>query len=107
MNVDAAPIVLMTIDRATLLPPSSPLCFSFSQWRTIPVCDSVNDVNTPTTYSWINRLRSASNAMISRLANAPSTITPFENTSRSPRLANCRGMNRSRARIDESRGKSW
>ena len=73
----------------------------------MPVCDSVNDVNTPTTYSWINLLRFASNARINRHANAPSTITPFENTNRSPRLANCRGMNRSRARMDERRGKSW
>ena len=31
---------------------------------------------------------------------------PFENTRRSPWLANCRGTNRSRARIDDSRGKS-
>ena len=45
--------------------------------------------------------------MISRHARHPSTITPFEKTSRSPRLANWRGMNRSRARIDDRRGKSW
>ena len=32
---------------------------------------------------------------------------PFENTSRSPRLRNCEGMNPSRARIEASRGKSW
>ncbi len=73
----------------------------------MPVCDSVNEVNTPTTYSWISRLRSASNTRIRRPANAPRTMTPFENTRRSPRLANWRGMNRSRARIDERRGKSW
>ena len=45
----AAPIALMTIDRCHPFAAASPLCFSFSQWRTIPVCDSVNDVNTPTT----------------------------------------------------------
>ncbi len=33
-------------------------------------------------------------------------MTPLENTSRSPRLANCRGRNPSRAMNDASRGKS-
>ncbi len=37
----------------------------------------------------------------------PGTITPFEKTSRSPRFMNWRGMKRSRARIDDRRGKSW
>ena len=49
MNVDTAPIVLMTIERRHPFCASSPLCFSFSQCRIIPVCDSVNAVNTPTT----------------------------------------------------------
>ena len=34
-------------------------------------------------------------------------ITPFEKTRRSPRFSNWRGRKRSRARIEESRGKSW
>ena len=38
---------------------------------------------------------------------AASTTMPFEKTSRSPRFMNWLGMNRSRARIDERRGKSW
>ena len=29
------------------------------QCRTIPVCPSVNDVNTPMMYSWISRVTSA------------------------------------------------
>jgi hypothetical protein len=33
-------------------------------------------------------------------------MMPFENARRSPRFANWRGMNRSRARNDASRGKS-
>ena len=33
-------------------------------------------------------------------------MIPFENASRSPRFANWRGMNRSRARNEASRGKS-
>ena len=41
-------------------------------------------------------------------ARAPArTTTPFENTRRSPRLRNWLGMNWSRARIDDRRGKSW
>ena len=40
-------------------------------------------------------------------ARPASTAMPFENTSRSPRLRNCEGMNPSRARIEASRGKSW
>ena len=48
-NVATAPIALITIDRCHPLAAASPLCFSFSQCRTMPVCDSVNDVNTPTT----------------------------------------------------------
>gem|GEM_PF-4855302 len=34
-----------------------------------------------------------------------STMIPKEKASRSPRCANCRGMNRSTARIDARRGK--
>ena len=41
----AAPIPLITALRAH----RGSVAFSASQWRTIPVCDSVNDVNTPTT----------------------------------------------------------
>jgi hypothetical protein len=40
-------------------------------------------------------------------ARKPRTITPFENTRRSPRFTNWLGMYRSRPRIDASRGKSW
>ena len=52
-------------------------------------------------------MRFALNAMMIRLANNASPITPFEKTSRSPRFMNWRGMNRSRARIADRRGKSW
>ena len=97
----------MTMDRRQPRAAFGPFRFSFSQCRTIPVCDSVNDVNTPTTYNWISRVRSASNTTISRQASAVRTTTPLENTNRSPRLANCRGRNRSRARMADSRGKSW
>ena len=48
-NVATAPIALITIDRCQPFAASAPLCFSFSQCRTMPVCDSVNEVNTPTT----------------------------------------------------------
>ena len=46
------------------------------------------------------------NTMMSAPAVAARTTTPFENTSRSPRLANCFGRNPSAAMIDERRGKS-
>ena len=34
--------------------------FTRNHRRTMPVCDSVNAVNTPTTYSWIRRVSCAS-----------------------------------------------
>ena len=43
------------------------------------------------------------NAYTRRLAATDRMMIPFEKTSRSPRLRNCDGMNRSRARIEESR----
>ena len=46
------------------------------------------------------------NTMIKRIETMASPMTPFEKTSRSPRFWNCLGMNPSRARIDDSRGKS-
>src|SRR5436309_1184624 len=75
-NVAVAPIPLMTMERRQPRAALGPLRFSFSQCRTIPVCDSVNDVNTPTTYNWISRVRSASNTTISRQASAGRTTTP-------------------------------
>src|SRR6478735_4019721 len=44
---------------------------------------------------------------ISAVAIVARTRTPFEKTSRSPRLVNCRGKNPSRAMIAASRGKPW
>ena len=41
--------------------PSRP---AFRQCITMPVCDRVNAVNTPRTYSWISRSRFASNSTI-------------------------------------------
>jgi len=49
-------------------------------------------MNTPITYSWINRVRSASNAKIMIEETIASTTMPLEKTSRSPRFTNCRGM---------------
>ena len=87
-----APTVLITIEVCQPFCASAPLCRSASQWRIIPVCESVNDVNTPTTYIWISLLRFASNATITRIEPSASPITPFEKTSRSPRFMNWRGM---------------
>ena len=97
----------MTMLRRHPFARSPPRRLTLCQCRTIPDCDRVNEVNTPTTYSWIRRSRLAWNTQIRIDAMMASTITPFENTSRSPRFSNCRGRKRSRARIEESRGKSW
>ena len=52
-------------------------------------------------------MRLASKIQIIAAEARPSTMTPFEKTRRSPRFTNCDGRNRSRARIEASRGKSW
>lgn len=61
------------------------------QCRIMPAWLTVNDTNTPTMYSWISRVTSASNAMISTSANAARNRMPLENASRSPRVCSCRG----------------
>src|SRR4029453_9828125 len=62
------------------------------QGTPIPLCDSVNDMNTPITYSWISRVRSASNARMMIDEAIARTRMPLEKRSRSPRFTNCRGM---------------
>ena len=47
--VATAPMMLMTIDRRQPRAASAPLCCSRSQCTIIPLCDSVNEVNTPMT----------------------------------------------------------
>ena len=54
----------------------------------MPLCDSVNDTNTPNAYSGISLSTSASKTTSSTAAEAPSTTIPFENASRSPRNVN-------------------
>ena len=86
MNVATAPTPLITALRF------QPGSRSFWWWRTMPACDSVNDVNTPTAYSGISALVMPPNATISDAGRARrGRATPFENTSRSPRLASWRG----------------
>ncbi len=62
--VAVAPITLITIARRQTRAGVVPARRSRDQWTTIPLCDNVNDMNTPITYSWISRVRSASNAKI-------------------------------------------
>ena len=57
----------------------------------MPDCDSVNDVNTPTAYSGIERVGEAAERDQEQRRGAASTMMPFENTSRSPRFASWRG----------------
>ena len=84
-SVATAPMPLITACRF------QPWSCSFWWCLTMPHCESVNDVNTPTAYSGISAFVSPPNAM-SRMAAAPASRTmPFENTSRSPRFAICRG----------------
>src|SRR5687767_7416617 len=100
MPVTDAPNPLITADRCQFFP------LSRRHRRNIPDCDNVNEMNTPTRYSWIRSFRFALNTTIKEADITARIRTPFENTRRSPRLLNCRGMNLSCARIDESRGKS-
>jgi hypothetical protein len=62
-----------------------------SHRRTMPTCESVNDVNTPSAYSGISRWVVPSKSAISAEAETPRMMAPLENTRRSPRLANWRG----------------
>ena len=78
-----------------------------SQWRTMPVWLRVKEVNTPTTYNWMRRLTWAPKATMSRAASRETTRMPLENTRRSPRLRNWRGIRRWPARMADRRGKSW
>ena len=72
----------------------------------MPDWDRVNARKTPTAYSGIRRCVLPPN-MITRKPAEPARIRmPLENTRRSPRLASWRGTKRSRARMDDSRGKS-
>src|SRR5438034_5648136 len=52
--------------------------------------------------AWVSPLKISSRAM----ARLPRMTMPLEKTSRSPCVENCRGMKRSRARKNASRGKS-
>ncbi|CAB4764388.1 unannotated protein [freshwater metagenome] len=68
-----------------------PGSFSFRCRTSIPNWLSVKPVNTPTAYSGIKALTIPPNAITNADAAKPKKITPFENTSRSPRLASWRG----------------
>ena len=47
------------------------------QCRSMPVWLTVNETNTPTTYSWIKAVTSASKATISTTAATASTMIPL------------------------------
>ena len=53
--VATAPMTLIAIERRQTRRGVVPERRSRVQWTTIPLCDSVNDMNTPITYSWISR----------------------------------------------------
>ena len=61
-------------------------------------CDSVKDVKTPERVERDQGMRAPVEERDERTATATARMmTPFENTSRSPRLTNCRGRKPSRA----------
>ena len=86
-------------------PGSDSVWSSRFQCRIIPACEQVNDTNTPTMYSWIRESTSAWNRTIRMTATTARNTMPLENANRSPRVWNCRGRNRSCARIDPNTGK--
>src|SRR5450756_2305813 len=81
-------------------------CLRRNQCTTIPDCEMVKLVNTPTAYRGIILLTFAWKMMIRKTETKARPMMPFEKTRRSPRFWNCRGTKPSRARMDESRGKS-
>ncbi len=84
--VATAPTPLMTALRR------HPASRSRSQWRTIPACDSVTEVNTPMAYRGISAVTRPPNATRTAIAMKARTTIPALNASRSPRNANRVGM---------------
>src|SRR6266542_3169785 len=70
-----------------------PFSRSRSQRRTMPPCESVNEMNTPMAYrgrrAWVSPLKPT----IRRMANPLRIRIPLEKTRRSPWVANCLGLN--------------
>ena len=99
--VVVAPIALSITERR------HPGSLVLRQWRTIPAWLKVKAVNTPTTYSWMRRLTSASKIRSRAAATRARVMTPLENTRRSPLLRYWRGVSLCLARMAERRGKSW
>ena len=58
------------------------------QWRTIPPCERVNDMKTPTAYRLMRLVVSPWKMTSSRLDSAARQTMPIENARRSPRKAN-------------------
>ena len=61
------------------------------QCRTIPDCDNVNEMNTPTAYRGIIRWVEALKTTSRTIATRASPMIPLEYTSRSPLLVSWRG----------------
>ena len=73
------PIALMTRDRF-IRARTAGLFSVFSsrvQCRSMPSWLTVNDTNTPTTYSWISAVTSARNAMIRMIASTARVTMPL------------------------------
>ena len=59
-----------------------------SQWITIPACDSVKQMNTPTAKSGMRACVLPPKTMTSAIARRPMTMIPFEYASLRPRWLN-------------------
>ena len=80
--VATAPIPLIVMLRRQ--PASRPR----HQWRTMPACESVIDVKTPTAYSGISASTRPPNTASTAIARTASATMPVLKASRSPRNAN-------------------
>ncbi|CAM5733977.1 hypothetical protein STENM223S_07517 [Streptomyces tendae] len=70
---------------------SLPVDRTWFQCRTMPVCESVKEVNTPRMYRWIRAVTLAWKPHSSRPAVTASATIPLEKASLSPRLCSWRG----------------
>ena len=72
----------------------------------MPVCESVNGINTPTAYNGIKCSVCPPNNRMSTMEATPKKIIPFEKPRRSPLTVNILGIYWSLARLKASCGKA-
>ncbi len=92
-DVETHPTPLINRDRAMRprADGSVSVLSSRVQWRTMPACPRLNATNTPTMYSWMSRVTSASKTHTKTTAIPARNRMPLLKASRSPRVWNWRG----------------